>query len=214
MMNNFKQKYKFSPTFKIGALLILIFSGLGIAFGVGLFIFGIAWVFMGVYKDPATVDSHLTWGIIMMVLGFYTTMMNFFSLILTANAVNQKNSNRMMWMAIISIAGVVSMIGGIILLFTPVEDKTEKPKRIIEPQDKVHTVIKSHATEQKNTKNSEYENEIKMDQLFLDEEQIKLDKEQELINLKELINSHQATEKEKELFIIKTKEYKEKYSHH
>ncbi|ATZ18989.1 hypothetical protein ESOMN_v1c06070 [Williamsoniiplasma somnilux] len=205
-MNNFKQKYKFSPTFKIGSMLILIFSGIAIAGGFALFIFGISWVFMGVYSGETVSDNHVTWGITMMVLGMYVMLMNIFALTLTSLAVNRKNPNNMMITAIVSIAGVVAMFGGVILLFTPVATKEENGKRVINPEQKVPTVIKHHASEKEFSQNNhELENLEKQE---LEKQKLK----EELIALKQKITDNLADENEKNLFVVKTREYQDKYS--
>ncbi|ATZ16619.1 hypothetical protein JN01_0161 [Entomoplasma freundtii] len=198
-MATMKRKYKFSPIFKMGSVWILVFSAIGVAGAIALFMFGIAWIFMGVYNNGgANKDSHLTWGIVMMCLGSYLVLMNAFSLAVNCLAINRKSARKTLFIAVLAILAIVPMIGGIIMLFTPMDlvdaqgsksshNHPTTPKR---PQPQQEIIV---------TKEIDYDN---------DEREIMANK---LRSLKLRIDQGVATEEEKNEFEWLLTEYRTLY---
>lgn len=63
----------------------------------------------------------------MMCLGSYLVLMNAFALSITCLAINRKSARKTLFIAILAILAIAPMIGGIIMLFTPIEMEGHNP---------------------------------------------------------------------------------------
>jgi len=126
--NKQKSAYKYGAKYRLGLILILVFSAIGIVGGFVLFVFGMAYIFQGVYATGGHDMTKINWGIVMMVLGFYVSGTNLTSTFLSANAFKRRNTKGGTLLGVISIIAIVPMIGGILILTTPVEGETVDAK--------------------------------------------------------------------------------------
>jgi hypothetical protein len=125
----------------------------------------------------------------MICLGSYLVLVNTFALTVTALAVNNRSARMTLLISIVAILGIVPMVGGIIMLFTPIEVKGAN-------------VAGKKSPEQKNT--------LTVNKAPIDDEKREA-MASELRSLKLKIDQHIASENEKELFEKLLVEYREKY---
>lgn len=187
------RKYHFSNTFKIGSILIMAFSAIGIALSICLFMFGMAWIFMGAL-DKAANSSKITWGVVMICLGSYLVFVNAFTLALTCMAINKRSAKGALLLAIFSIAAIAPMFGGITLLFTPFD------------------AINDSNNKNKNTDNQMILNSHKDHSLSSEELKEKEEMTRRLKSLKLRIDQNIATTDEEEEFELLLEEYHSRFN--
>lgn len=132
------RRYHFGTTFKVGDTGILILAAIGVLGGVILFMLGMAWILMGAYQQEAVNDKHIAWGLVMLCLGGYLVLMNAISIVMSALALNQRNPQKTLWIAIFAIFALVPLIPGIVLLFTPLQIDAEKNPLIVTDEFTAH----------------------------------------------------------------------------